>query len=552
MRISEWFRLWQIQTTILRYGLLEIIIDPNSRFQPLIHLRLLNPWYWRRNQDSKRGERLRLALQELGPFFVKFGQLLSTRRDILPDDIADELSKLQDQVAPFTTPDVTCVVSEALGQPVNEIFTNFDPIPLASASIAQVHCATLPDGEQVVLKVLRPGIQKIIQRDVFLLKALVRKIAKHVPQGERLIHVINEIEQTIFSELDLLREAANMSQLQRQQQNCKYLHIPKVFWALSRKNLLVLERIHGIPLTDSEAVRNSGVDRKVLAERLVQLFFQEVFDHGFFHADLHAGNLFLGHNKEHGPQIIMVDFGIVGILSSKDLAYLAENLSAFLKSDYQRIAELHIESGWAPPDTRVEQFALAIGTVCEPILARPLKEISFGQILMRLLQAGTQFNVRVQPQLILLQKTLITVEGLSRHLDPDVDFFDIAKPIVEKWMKQRISVRGFLNQLKKYAPRYATQLPALPELMYQYLDQTVKSNNEKNYKRVTTDVTHHQNNFWSGVGATTLLGGVLLSLTLAFYPPLILEPTTHSFGLLISGALGLLGIGCLLYSRSGK
>jgi ubiquinone biosynthesis protein len=278
MRISEWFRLWQIQTTILRYGLLEIVIDPQSRFQPLIHLRILNPWYWRRNKDSTRGERLRLALQELGPFFVKFGQLLSTRRDILPDDIAEELAKLQDQVAPFTTPDVASIVSESLGQPVNTLFTHFDPIPLASASIAQVHSATLPDGQQVVLKVLRPGIQTIIQRDVFLLKTLVRKIAKHVPQGKRLIHVINEIEQTIFSELDLLREAANMSQLQRQQEHLKYLHIPKVFWSLSRKNLLVLERIHGIPLTDSDAIYASGIDRKVLAERLVQLFFLDVFE----------------------------------------------------------------------------------------------------------------------------------------------------------------------------------------------------------------------------------------------------------------------------------
>jgi ubiquinone biosynthesis protein len=245
----------------------------------------------------------------------------------------------------------------------------------------------------------------------------------------------------------------------------------------------------------------------------------------------------------------MVDFGIVGILNSKDLAYLAENLSAFLKSDYQRIAELHIESGWVPPDTRVEQFALAIGTVCEPILALPLKEISFGQILMRLLQAASQFNVRVQPQLILLQKTLITVEGLSRQIDPDVDFFSIAKPIVEKWMKQRVSVRGLLNQFKKYAPRYATQIPALPELMYQYLEQTVKLNNEKIYKQTETDDKQTRNNFWSGVGTATLLGGVLLSLTLAFYTPLTLEPTTHSFGLLISGALGLLGIGCLLFKR---
>jgi ubiquinone biosynthesis protein len=543
--ISRWIRLWQIQRALLRHGLLEIFIKPDSLFRPLATLSTINPWYWQSDKSLSRGARLRLTLQELGPFFIKFGQLLSTRRDILPDDIADELSKLQDQVAPFTQPDPALVISQALGQPLTEVVIDFCAQPLASASIAQVHSAKLPNGKKIVLKVLRPDIEKIIDNDVYWLKVVAKRASRYVKQGARLMAIVKEIEQTIYAELDLLREAANASQLQRYLSNVDYVHIPEIIWPLSRKNLLVMEHMHGIPLTDMPRVRVSGVDLKKLAEEVINLFFLQVFEHGFFHADFHGGNLFLNADNPAAFKIIMVDFGIVGVLNNVDLAYLGENLNAFLNHDYRKIAELHIESGWVPADTRPEQLASAISTVCEPLLAQPLREISFGQVLLRLLQTASDFNMEVQPQLILLQKTLINVEGLSRQLYPDVDFFQTAKYTIERWMRKRSGLRGLLHEFHQRAPRLASQLPALPELVYQFLNQAVKPAANKNISTCITKPIYRRG-FWTGLGTASLITGVALSAWLSYLTAMELT----EIPLLLSAGLGLLGIGSLWYGCS--
>lgn len=538
---SRWVRLWQIQRALLRHGLLEIFVKPDSLFRPLVTLSTINPWYWRSDKSLSRGARLRLTLQELGPFFIKFGQLLSTRRDILPEDIADELAKLQDQVAPFTSPDVETVISAALGQPLYEVTTDFCATPLASASIAQVHSAKLLNGKKIVFKVLRPNIEKIIENDVYWLKILAKRASRFVKQGARLTAVVNEIEQTIYAELDLLREAANASQLQRYLANVDYVHIPEIIWPLSRKNLLVMEHIHGIPLTDMQRIRVSGVDLKTLAEEVINLFFLQVFEYGFFHADFHGGNLFLSLENNAKFKIIMVDFGMVGMLNKVDLSYLGENLNAFLNHDYRKIAELHIESGWVPANTRPEQLASAISTVCEPLLAQPLKEISFGQVLLGLLQTASDFNMEVQPQLILLQKTLINVEGLSRQLYPDVDFFETARKTVEIWMRKRTGVRGILQEFKQYAPR----LHNLPELIYNYLNTTSKVP-----LTIQTSVCaakpFYRRGFWTGLGVASLASGVILSIWLGYFNAMEFTETP----LLLSSALGLLGISSLWYGQS--
>lgn len=538
---SRWVRLWQIQRALLRHGLLEIFVKPDSLFRPLVTLSTINPWYWRSDKSLSRGARLRLTLQELGPFFIKFGQLLSTRRDILPEDIADELAKLQDQVAPFTYPDVETVISSALGQPLYEVTIDFCATPLASASIAQVHSAKLLNGKKIVFKVLRPNIEKIIENDVYWLKILAKRASRFVKQGARLTAVVNEIEQTIYAELDLLREAANAAQLQRYLTNVDYVHIPEIIWPLSRKNLLAMEHIHGIPLTDMQQIRSSGVNLKTLSEEVINLFFLQVFEYGFFHADFHGGNLFLSLEDNDRFKIIMVDFGMVGILSKVDLTYLGENLNAFLNHDYRKIAELHIESGWVPSTTRPEQLASAISTVCEPLLAQPLKEISFGQVLLGLLQTASDFNMEVQPQLILLQKTLINVEGLSRQLYPDVDFFETARKTVEIWMRKRMGIRGILQEFKQYAPR----LHNLPELIYNYLNTSSKVP-----LTIQTSVCatkpFYRRGFWTGLGVASLASGVILSIWLGYFNAMEFTETP----LLLSSALGLLGICSLWYGQS--
>ncbi len=460
-------RLLHINRVLVRHGLDEIILATHL-FRPVRFLLHLLPWHWGRQPSQRpRGERIRRALEDLGPIFVKFGQMLSTRPDLLPPDIARELALLQDQVPPFSGREARAIIEQAYGESVDTVFAEFDQQPLASASIAQVHPARLHDGREVIVKVVRPGIEKTIRRDIGLLYTMAELAERYWSEGKRLraVEVVREYEKTIFDELDLQREAASASQIRRDFENSGLLYIPEVHWPLTRKNVMVMERIYGIPISDIERLRQAGIDLAALSERGVEIFFTQVFKFNFFHADMHPGNIFVSPEGRY----IAVDFGIVGSLTLEDQRYLAENFLAFFNRDYRRVAELHVESGWVPPDTRVDEFESAIRTVCEPIFEKPLKEISFGQLLLRLFQTARRFNMEVQPQLVLLQKTLLNIEGLGRELNPDLDLWRTAKPFLENWMRQRVSPRSFLRQLKQRAPDWLERFPELPGLIDELL-----------------------------------------------------------------------------------
>lgn len=471
---AQLLRLLHINRVLVRHGLDDIILATHL-FRPIAFLRHLLPWNWipREELHLTRGERIRLTLEDLGPIFVKFGQMLSTRRDLLPDDIALELTKLQDRVPPFAGDQARAIIEKAYRQPLEAIFTKFDLQPLASASVAQVHVARLLNGREVIVKVLRPGIEKIIRRDIELLYIIARLAQRYWREGRRLrpLEVVTEYEKTIFDELDLVREAANASQLRHNFKDSPILYVPEVFWPETRRNVLVMERIHGIPVGNIAELQRRGVDMKKLSERGVVVFFTQVFRDSFFHADMHPGNIFVNAEDPDDPRYIAVDFGIIGTLSPTDQHYLAENFLAFFQRDYRRVAELHIESGWVPPETRVDEFESAIRTVSEPIFDRPLKDISFGGFLLTLFQTARRFNMEVQPQLVLLQKTLLNIEGLGRQLDPELDLWKTAKPFLEKWMRDRIGPRSVLNRIKYYIPRWTDQTPDLPNMIYGLLKQ---------------------------------------------------------------------------------
>jgi ubiquinone biosynthesis protein len=434
---------------------------------------LLLPWRYFIPARAPRGERLRLALEALGPVFVKFGQMLSTRRDLLPDDVAEELKKLQDQVPPFAGDEAQRIIEKALGKPVSELFSVFEVAPLASASVAQVHKATLLDGRDVVVKVIRPGIGRIIEKDVALLYGLAALVQAAWSEGRRLrpVEVVAEYEQTIFDELDLRKEAANGSQLHRNFAGSEILYVPEIYWDYTRPNVLVMERIHGIPVAEVDALRAQGTDMKKLAERGVEIFFTQVFRDSFFHADMHPGNIFVSRDNPSSPQYIAVDFGIVGSLTPEDQSYLARNFLAFFQRDYRQVAQLHVDSGWVPSDTNVDAFETAIRSVCEPIFEKPLKEISFGQVLLGLFQTARRFNMEVQPQLVLLQKTLLNIEGLGRQLYPELDLWQTAKPFLEGWMKERMGPKAVYRNIKQQAPDWLEKMPHMPQLIYDALNQ---------------------------------------------------------------------------------
>lgn len=468
--LTRFFRLSYISWVFIRNGLDELILATHL-FRPFRFLRLLMPWTWV-NRKTPRAVRIRLALEELGPIFVKFGQILSTRRDLLPDDIAKELAKLQDQVAPFDDQTAAKLIEKSLKHPLGEIFSNFNPVPFASASIAQVHGATLHTGEDVIVKVVRPNIKQIIKRDISLLYIIADKIERYWPAGKNLrpVEVVAEFEKTLIDELDLLREAANASQLKRNFADSDKLYIPEIYWDHCRHNILVMERIHGTPIGDIDALLEKNINLQKLSERGVEIFFTQVFRHSFFHADMHPGNIFVADDGQY----LAVDFGIMGTLNDTDQRYLAENFLAFFNRDYRRVAELHVNSGWVDKNTRIDEFETAIRSVCEPIFDKPLKDISFGQLLINLFHTARRFNMEVQPQLILLQKTLLNIEGLGRQLYPDLDLWKTAKPFLEQWMKDKLGPRSFFKHLKENAPLWAEQLPKLPNLIFDVFEQAKK------------------------------------------------------------------------------
>lgn len=467
-KIKQLIRLIYINHVLLRHGLDELIQSVHL-FRPLRFVFLVSPWHWLRDKDKPRGERIRNALEDLGPIFVKFGQILSTRRDLLPDDISDELAKLQDQVPPFPSALACKIVEDAYKKSRYEVFAEFDEQPLASASIAQVHAAKLLDGKEVVVKIVRPDIANVIKRDIGLLYIVAELAEKYWPGATRLrpVDVVREYEKTIIDELDLMREAASASQLKRNFENSGLLYVPEVYWPHTRSNVMVMERISGIPISDIEQLRENNIDLKKLAEAGVEIFFTQVFRDSFFHADMHPGNVFVSQSGQY----LAIDFGIMGTLNAEDQRYLAENFLAFFQRDYNKVAVLHVESGWVPAGTRVDEFESAIRTVCEPIFERPLKDISFGHVLLRLFQTARRFNMEVQPQLVLLQKTLLNIEGLGRQLYPDLDLWKTAKPFLERWMSEQVGLRSLLKGIQANAPQWAEKLPEIPILLHGVLSK---------------------------------------------------------------------------------
>lgn len=435
----------------------------------------LFPLRWFFSAKDSEGRRVRLALESLGPVFIKFGQILSTRRDLLPEQMADELAYLQDRVAPFAGQLAVEIIEAQLNEKIDQSFAEFTLEPLASASIAQVHAAKLHNGDEVVVKVIRPGIEKTIRKDVRLM-LLMANLLNLIPDGKRLrpVEVVEEFERTILDELDLLREGANAATLRRNTIDDGKLYVPSVYWEYTRKQVLVLERIYGIPVSDVKTLKAKGTNFKMLAERGVEIFFSQVFRDSFFHADMHPGNVFVDASNPDVPKYIGIDCGIVGSLSREDQSYLAQNLLAFFNRDYYRVAELHVESGWVPATTRVNEFEAAIRSVCEPIFEKPISEISFGLLLIRLFQTARRFDMTVQPQLVLLQKTLLNIEGLGRQLYPQLDLWQTAKPFLEDWVKQQVGPKRFLNAVKQHGPSWLAKAPQMPDLIHETLLQIRK------------------------------------------------------------------------------
>jgi ubiquinone biosynthesis protein len=487
--ILKFLRLLKILNVAIRYGLDEIVISelPVPRTAKFFD----KLFFWRKI-TAPRGVRLRLALEELGPIFVKFGQVLSTRRDLMPPDIADELALLQDRVPPFPTDIAIAQVTRALGAHPDQLFASFERTPVASASIAQVHFATLKNGKEVAVKVLRPGMKKSIDEDVALMHDAAGLVEKLWADSRRLKprEVVAEFDKYLHDELDLMREAANASQLRRNFAGSHLLMVPEMFWDYCSSSVIVMERMHGIPVSQIDRLVAAGVDLKKLSRDGVEIFFTQVFRDGFFHADMHPGNILVSVDPATFGRYIALDFGIVGTLNDYDKDYLAQNFIAFFRRDYKRVAEAHIESGWAPRDTRVDELESAVRACCEPIFDRPLKDISFGQVLLRLFQTSRRFNVEVQPQLVLLQKTMLNIEGLGRQLDPELDLWKTAKPYLEQWMHEQVGWRGMMERLRVEAPRFAHIFPQLPRLVYQALEQT--TNLEVNDSALLRELMHHQ------------------------------------------------------------
>jgi ubiquinone biosynthesis protein len=502
-------RLLKIASVASRFGLDEMVLEhePSGRLA-----RLANALQFWRDLTTPRAVRLRLALEALGPIFVKFGQVLSTRRDLMPMDIADELAKLQDRVPPFASDLALAEIEKAYGRPASKVFAEFDPTPIASASIAQVHFARLhaeDGGHDVAVKILRPNMLPVIEHDLALMDNLAMLLEKLWPDGKRLKprEVVAEFAKYLRDELDLMREAANASQLRRNFIDSELLIVPEIYWDFCTSTVMVMERMKGTPISQIDKLRDEGIDLSKLSAAGVEIFFTQVFRDGFFHADMHPGNIFVAQDGRY----IALDFGIVGTLTDSDKNYLAQNFLAFFRRDYKRVAEAHIESGWAPKDTRVDEFEAAIRAVCEPIFDRPLKDISFGKVLLRLFQTSRRFNVEIQPQLVMLQKTLLNIEGLGRQLDPELDLWKTAKPFLERWMSEQIGWRGLIRTFKQEAPYLARTIPQIPRLIHQVLAQPAKADLQPQIDRLIA--AQQQQNRWLAIIALllALLVGALLA-----------------------------------------
>ncbi|KQQ86589.1 ubiquinone biosynthesis regulatory protein kinase UbiB [Massilia sp. Leaf139] len=519
--ILKFLRLLKIFTVATKYGLDEIAM---SGFDAPRTARFVSGmFFWRRRITTPRAIRLRLALEELGPIFIKFGQVLSTRRDLMPPDIADELALLQDRVPPFPSELAIAQITASLGAHPDQLFASFDPVPVASASIAQVHFATLKNGKQVAVKVLRPGMKKTIDEDVALMHLATGLLERVWAESRRLKprEVVAEFDKYLHDELDLMREAANASQLRRNFADSELLMVPEMYWDYCSSSVIVMERMNGIPVSQIDRLAAEGVDLKKLSSDGVEIFFTQVFRDGFFHADMHPGNILVSVEPESFGRYIALDFGIVGTLNDFDKDYLSQNFLAFFRRDYKRVAEAHIESGWAPRNTRVDELESAVRACCEPIFDRPLKDISFGQILLRLFQTSRRFNVEVQPQLVLLQKTLLNIEGLGRQLDPDLDLWKTAKPYLERWMGEQVGWRGLVERLKAEAPRYAHIFPQLPRLMHQALEHHAHPHAATNHEMMAMLLTEvRRSNRMLGFLAWLAGGiasGIIFAAVLAHY-----------------------------------
>lgn len=481
--ITRLSRLLTIERVMVKYGLDELFLK-DTRVDLLRHVFLLSPTRWLNSETRQlpRGQRIRLALEELGPVFVKLGQMLSTRRDLLPDDIGDELALLQDKVPPFSNELAKETIEAALGDSIENLFAEFETSPMASASVAQVHGAVLKDGSSVVVKVLRPGIETLIDRDVALMYMLADMAAVSLPDAKRLRprDVVTEYDHTIHNELNLINEASNGVEFRNNFKDSDLLYVPEIHWDFTRTNVLVMERIHGIPIRDIEAMHAINMDMRKLAEHAVEIFYTQLFTHNFFHADMHPGNIFVSAENPAYPKFLSVDFGIVGSLTDEDLTYLGENMLAFFRSDFRRVAQLHVDSGWVPADTRVSDFEAAIRSVCGPIFEKPLAEISFGNVLLQLFQTARRFEMEVQPQLVLLQKTLLNIEGLGRQLYPELDLWATGKPYLEDWVKEKRGPKAIARRFIEQAPLVLDAMPYMPMLVHDYMQSQKSAANNKN------------------------------------------------------------------------
>ncbi len=515
MRLRTLLRLFRIQGILVRHGLDEIITATHF-LRPLRYFFRLFPR--RVDRSAPLGVRIRLALEELGPIFVKFGQAVSTRRDLLPPDVADELAKLQDRVPPFPAAEAIAILDASYKRSVHEVFARFDRVPLAAASIAQVHSASLQDGTEVIVKLLRPGVRERIEQDLDVLYALAGLADRYWAESRRLrpLDVVREYDKTIIDELDLLREGANAAQLKRNFDGSDLLYVPEVYWDYCRPEVLVQERIYGIPISDMTALRAAGTDIQRLAENGVEIFFTQVFRHNFFHADMHPGNIFVQVDDPQNPKYAAVDFGIVGSLSPSDQKYLAGNFMAFFDRDYHQIAKLHIDSGWVPPETRIDELESAVRTVCEPIFSKPLIEISFAQVLIRLFATARRFNMEIQPQLVLLQKTLVNVEGLGRELYPQLDLWKTARPVLRRWMDEQTGGRAVLRGIRENLPQLRDALQALPGAVRFLSEQAASGNLRFDLRAPAVDELRlelrrqQRQRFWLACGLTAFLSGALV------------------------------------------